>query len=261
MKVQWSREEIDLLSSVYATKPKKEIKELFPNRTWIALKNKATKLGLLLSRVNNVGDLSILLNGSLVSSYWLGFICADGHLTDTTLFLEISEKDKEHLLKLGMYINFKESSLYNRTRTIFTGSYSMCSLIVSHKKVIDQLKIRYNITQRKTKNPISLVSLNDLQKLSFFIGFIDGDGCISNQNNPMLSLEIDASWFTILQQFEQLLNKLNFNAEAKALLYTRKDTGQVLSRFQTRNKTTLKQLKYFAEKTNLPIMRRKWDNI
>ena len=95
------------------------------------------------------------------------------------------------------------------------------------------------------------------------LGFIDGDGsiCVRTDKSIILSIEIDESWLSILKQFQCLLSKLDINTTANAVLYTRKDTLQTFARWQTSSKVSIKKLKLFAIKQNLPILNRKWDKL
>lgn len=258
---KWSKEESFLFKEHYVIDTKEDLIALFPNRTWTCLKSRAGMLKLHLSRAAYSGNLSKLLDNSFISCYWIGFLCADAYIGNNGIRLEVSEKDKDHLKLYSEYVNFDFNKIYSRTRNIFSGSHATHTILITHTEAVKRLKEKYKISNQKTKNPVDISSLNDIQKLCFFIGFIDGDGSISGKNYPILSLELDKSWLNILEQFEQLMKKLNFNDTCRALLYTRKDTNQTFCRWQTRSTKTIQQLKYFAVAVNLPIMKRKWDKI
>ena len=70
----WSDNDITFLINNYATVPY-EILEKVLNRSKTHIKSKATALKIKRKRLS---DLSFLLDNSLISFYWIGFILADG---------------------------------------------------------------------------------------------------------------------------------------------------------------------------------------
>lgn len=261
---EWSDMEFSLLKQMYPNSLKQDLIASFPTKTWAQIKGKAGKNKIKLSRKNNSGDFSILLDGSNISIYWIGFLCADGHFTDRgSISLELSAKDLNHLLKFAEYVGADESSLYKRDRLLKGKLYSMASLTIGHLEVVKKLKRAYKIQAQKSKNPVKISHLTDLQKMCFFIGFIDGDGSISMRKDlhTILSIEIDQAWLPILQEFKILLDKFEFTNAANAVLYQRKDTGQTFARWQTTKATCLTSIKELALSNSLPIMERKWNKV
>ncbi len=257
----WSDIETQEIKRIYEIESIENIKAAFPTKPWVAIKGKASGLGLKLSRINRIGDLTPLLSNTPECFYWLGFLCADAHFSSVgSIQLELSNKDLEHIKAFCNYVSCPEQFITNRSRTIFNGQYQMCSVSISHKEIVDELKARYNIVGKKSKHPVNITSLSDNQLLCFFIGFIDGDGsiCFRKDNSIITSIEIDESWIEVLNLFKKMLVRLDINQKANVILYTRKDTNQSFARWQTANKQTHKKLKEFAINNNLPIMKRKW---
>ena len=136
-------------------------------------------------------------------AYWLGFIYADGwviknHSEDKqgkkikkySLNLEISEKDKEHLIKFAKTIclNFEESMLYSRERTIFyehlceEKKYKMVSFQVSSKKIVEDI-IKLGCVPNKTLIK-TFPTYNEVPKelmIAFMRGYADGNGNVTKQ--------------------------------------------------------------------------------
>ena len=118
-------------------------------------------------------------------AYWFGFVYADGCVSyDTThtgaLCIEISKKDKSHLLKLLQSMNSNAKIKY-RMRTWRNGHTSeMCSIAFNSAKIAKDL-IQKGCIPNKTydgKIKKGIFKTNAL-KVAFLRGYIDGDGFIS----------------------------------------------------------------------------------
>lgn len=196
-------------------------------------------------------NIKILLEENLESYYWMGFILADGHI-DRNKRLEITLKsiDYGHLKKLGDYIkcNIK---LYNKN------NYETCSLHIQDSKYVPLLTEKFDINSNKTKFPPSrdIFEKMDKDKLkSLIIGFIDGDGRISNQTNRkdfFLSVKCDKSWLNVLKIFNVEIDDVDRTTV----------NSHGYAKFYVSNTAKLKKLKQFAINNNLPILNRKWDII
>ena len=95
----------------------------------------------------------------------------------------------------------------------------------------------------------------DKDKLkSLIIGFIDGDGRISNQVNRkdfFLSIKCDKSWLNVLKIFNVEID----DADRTII------NNYGYAKFCVSNTSKLKKLKQFAINNNLPILNRKWNII
>lgn len=119
---------------------------------------------------------SKLLNDSLESYYWLGFLAADGNLYKGKrckyyrLSVGVHEKDIDHLQQ---FISFLE----------YTGT-----IIVRKKVRFHIIYLRINEEERNRLASLSIVpnkslslkppELNEQQNLAYIKGYIDGDGCV-----------------------------------------------------------------------------------
>lgn len=117
--------------------------------------------------------------------YWAGFIAADGCITTSgnTKYLQINvaDKDRQHLQKLVLDVGGK--NIVVRTYPPAPKSKSQQKIarisfrLYPHDVAI--LKDIFSITESKTYN-LSFPELDTFeQQLSFIVGFIDGDGCVS----------------------------------------------------------------------------------
>lgn len=106
------------------------------------------------------------------SSYWLGFIFADGYLSDSN-GLEISSKDKEHIEK------FKEC--IGSTHKIGVKVINGCEyyrINITNKKIAASLR-KYGIHNKKSYG-WKIPEMSKEMHCHFIRGLIDGDGTISD---------------------------------------------------------------------------------
>lgn len=114
------------------------------------------------------------------SFYIAGFIAADGCVMNNTLSINLSLKDKDHLIKINNIINS------NRVIKDYHNKYSGASrLLITSKQIINDLK-RFNIVPRKSL----IYTFPEWMKTHplkhhFMRGYFDGDGSVylNNQYN------------------------------------------------------------------------------
>lgn len=213
-----------------------------------AVKAMTIRLGIKCLKSKNLEKLKILYDETSLNYYWLGFIMADGHINNEgELKIVLSIKDIDHLNKFAQYlsINLKLDK---------TNNY--CIINVKDVKYGIAIKNKLNITTSKTYTPPSLEFLNTKDKLlSFFAGFIDGDGCIwyNNKNRATcLKIMCHGSWVDNLQYFKmELLKYYNMNISVSI-------TKKGYSLFSLCTAFDILTLKDEFEKLKLPIMDRKW---
>ena len=164
--------------------------------------------------------------------------------------------DYEHLMKLGNYLNveIKKNKKNNYGKIREYCSFS-CTDIINGNKLKEKLKIKEN----KTYNPPNLEWLDeDWKFLSFFCGFIDGDGMIQKQKNGlanMIRIICHKNWLPNIEWFSNELFK-RFNIVSKTGVTSRGYCYLTIYRFE--------QLKFLKSKfleLDLPLMERKWIKI
>ena len=187
-------------------------------------------------------DLSVLLNDNYITYYWIGFIMADGSISDSNrLRVAIHKKDIDHLIKLKNFLSIKNilSSGCNR---------EMVGISAMNTRVIDILSKKFCIKNNKTYIPCSLENISVDLLFSLSIGFIDGDGSISKQykrEDPVLRVKNYKTWYSnLLLMYGNC--KINGRGYAVSCICENK---------------ILKEMKRKALSLNLPIMERKWNNI
>ena len=209
----WSQEEIQIVKNNYEKIILDEMQELLPTRTRTAIKLMGRRLGL--SSTNKVwreSDLSILLNETLESNYWIGFLLADGSIfNNKRLKFALADKDKDQVIRFADYIGCK-----NWHENIKHGKYSYCYVSAQDNEIVPKLTDRFDIKQNKTYDPPRVSVFDNLSDdcfLSLFVGFVDGDGCIQNiagkRKDVGLQIKNHGSWIKVLAYFEKRLWKIS----------------------------------------------------
>lgn len=253
MSKKWTKNEDDYLYKNYPTLPIKDIKNYFKDRSWAAIVIRASKLGIKRQDTEQrIGNIEKLLEDSSISYYWIGFIMADGHINHDTnrLIISLSSKDKDHLIKFS---NFIGSNLCERNGVV--------SISIQDQIKMPVLINKFNFKPRKTYNPPNLSWIeNDDLFLAFFAGFVDGDGHIKNlasHHTATLVIKCHSSWLSVLEIFcDRLENILGITFFSKP-----KINNQGYASWTISNHQIIKKIKRKIESLNLPLMKRKWDNI
>ena len=203
-------------------------------------------------------ELKKLLLDTNETYYWIGFILADGTITNnlTRLGIGLSLKDEKHLEKLRIFLNYKRKlRKFEKNQAII--------LAIMDKQLVPQICQKFDIKPNKTYNPprVSILEkFSDSQFLSFLIGYIDGDGCITKTSQKRRGAQIGfhchKSWKLILQYINQRTSKIVGTNLSKIGI----DKYGYIN-FGFCNSLTTRFLKIKALKLRLPILNRKWDNV
>lgn len=198
-------------------------------------------------------NMGILLNDSLLSYYWLGFILADGHLShDNKFAMHLSVRDKSHLEKFIKYVQIPKLHLRGSIVT------SQCS----DRDNISTIKSKLRISGAKTYSPppFNEYQITIPQWVALIIGFIDGDGSIITRTDRSThthycSIMLHKSWLNNLSYISDIIKKYVSNHNGVVKITTR---GYAQLRL---NNKILIYLYNFALTENLPILERKWDKL
>jgi DNA-binding transcriptional regulator WhiA len=195
------------------------------------------------------GDLSILLNESLQSFYWLGLLASDGYVSkDGHLMFSQGEKDKDIVYSFAEYLNssvyiFEVESGYNLTKRV------IYRVNVKDYNVGKSIRTLWGLsdTDQKTYSSISSDFIKSKeQAMAFLIGFFDGDGHKTKDNRG--KIEVHSNWLQFLNtlcklvelDYEGRINKRGF-----AWIYL--------------SKLFMGNLKQFIDENNLTHNTRKWN--
>lgn len=221
------------------------------NRSWASIKWNAKKLGLCRPNIREA-KLKKLLDNSIINAYWWGFIMSDGYLNDKgELVICLSTHDKSHLITLSKYIGY---DINIQDDKMFMSRFSVMDRINGIK-----LKDKLQIGNKKTYNPPQNSNFlkTPEERLAFFIGFVDGDGCLTyNKKGIFKSIRvvIHGNWYNWWVDF---LNQLK--PDYPNLAFTVNNTN-------VRGNTTIyigkKQTRIFLiefiKEHKLTILERKW---
>lgn len=245
----WTEKEIKTLTTQYPNETKEILENNLHPHNWEQIKIKASKLKI--RRSNSFfreTTVDKLLEDKHEAYYWMGFLMADGSFYKNRIKLALKIGDVKHLIRFAKYINATHNmSIYEFHAEVQAKNVDIVPLICS----------KFDIKQRKTYNPPSVNSILDKDKsllLSLIIGYIDGDGNLRRQphnHGCVMDIKVHGSWNNVLNIFNEMIGG-NSSAKINSMGYAR----YTLSR-----SSTLKNLKHHGLKFNLPMMKRKWDNI
>lgn len=116
-------------------------------------------------------------------AYWLGFILADGYISDKGSFeISLKSDDYNHLLKFADYCGFDKSKVVKKQNTNFKDSYR-CRIIFSTKHLKDRFN-QLGIIPRKSLTVKFPEFIEPHLMRHLLRGYIDGDGGINRYSNP-----------------------------------------------------------------------------
>ena len=245
----WKPDEDCKLQSMYPLAEVEELQSVFNDRSWDAIKIRAEKLGI--ERLNlpdyRMADLSVLLKDEPQSMYWVGFILADGSFSnENRLRFHLAQKDMSQVVRFSRYINY-------------TGRLQKPDISVMDSHNVPLLLKKFDIKPRKTYNPPDPLVYDQLPSdlwISLFIGFIDGDGCISNmrENANSIRIKLHSSWLGMLNSFSMRLSRELVSDTKPA-----KINNQGYAQWSTGRRDIMLKLKRATKK--LPVLKRKWSRI
>lgn len=137
-------------------------------------------------------------------AYFLGFIFADGSVSNNELFIDINEKDIDILIK------FKEEiSSQSKISTRLKGKSSMSRIAIKNKVFVDNLS-KYGIIENKTKYtkhlPYELIPKHLWNH--FLRGLIDGDGWVIKTREERYAIGYVTQYRSTASDFVYMMNEL-----------------------------------------------------
>lgn len=252
---KWSKKECSYLVNHYTDDTKENLLYNLKGRSWDAVKIKAEKLKITRSKsFRRSSDCSPLLEETVESYYWLGFIMADGHISNgKRLRVSISIKDDAHLKKLSKLIECK-TTYHSRD------DGDQIYLSVQDDEKIPILVRKFDIQSNKTENPCKIDAINDdALFLSWLVGFIDGDGYVGNQwgrKDYQIRIKCHKSWLKNFLYIQKRLSAIFGVKMSKAKL-----NNFGYANVSICNNRVIIGLKKFVLDNSLPALERKWDII
>jgi hypothetical protein len=137
---------------------------------------------------------------SIEMAYFLGFICADGHLAThrNMLSIQLHTKDKYILENFKNFLNY-DGNIYLRT------NFPSANLWISSKEITQDL-MNFGLTRYKSQELRWIEQIPDQYVSHFVRGYFDGDGHVGlaqahNPNNKNLVIKL-VSTFPFIQRLK-----------------------------------------------------------
>jgi len=207
----WTEEEIETVKENYGKLTNKDLQKLLPNRTLRAIQHTGKEtLGIdkeTFERRYKINE-DFFSTYTLESCYWAGFIAADGAVSKTRkindpdrLRINLQERDKCQLEKFAKVLDYtgpineyevKEQQILDNTKR--TEAKKAVNITVCSKKLVEDLRKNFNITEKKslTLEPPKLP--NRECELSFIKGYLDGDGSLPNNIDGSIMICINGTY-------------------------------------------------------------------
>ena len=155
-------------------------------------------------------------------AYILGFIYADGYITNTNFGIKQAKKDYEILEKIRKALKSKHKiGVYINNNGYISGN-EYCSLIINRKKMVNDL-VSLGVCENKSKI-LKFPNYNQVPKeliRHFIRGYFDGDGSVYLSNNYIYSSFTGTE--NILINIKKELNDLGLNTKSSIRKYPEKD--------------------------------------
>jgi len=195
---------------------------------------------------HKIANLSVLLNETPTSYYWMGFLIADGHFYNRgAIKLHLSEKDREQINKFRRFVHY-------------SGKAKTCTMNAMNPTVVHKIMNKFHITNLKTYNPCSIRWIEGDLLFSLIVGMFDGDGNIRWRNNSVSALEmkLHKNWFENLRFIESFLYEYLKVEKSKNVSLTRlrKDGYSVII---LSDRYLLALIRKKSEELKIPFMKRK----
>ena len=183
-------------------------------------------------------------------AYFLGFIFADGSISNDEFFLDINEKDIEMLLRI------REEIHSNCKITTRKKGNSMMSRIAIKNKVFCSSLSQYGIIENKTKMT-SHLPVEKIPKIfykDFLRGLIDGDGWVIKTKQNLYKIGYVTQYYSTALDFVEMLNSL-LEEKWKNKILTPKDRYAIVN---IQKQSIVKQVALVLYKGNKICLSRKF---
>lgn len=255
----WTQNEILYLKENYG---KIKIEELssFLKRKPSQVREKACLLNLkvkdkgLLYRKHNLND-NFFETPNLLNSYWAGFIAADGNISKNFRLVQISISKKDRII----LEKFKNDICFDgkiENTNIKSKNQKASQIRFSSHKIVEDLNFNFNIVPNKTfvLEPPNLINFNNI--LAYIIGYIDGDGTISEYKKDNCKYIHFLGTENLLNWIKETLNEVSEpykNKNSKV----HKHTNANIFRYQINGRRAV-EIYNTLKKIDVPKLQRKW---
>ncbi|MCI6366865.1 MAG: hypothetical protein MR911_10295 [Spirochaetia bacterium] len=183
-------------------------------------------------------------------AYFLGFIFADGSISNDEFFLDINEKDIEILLRI------REEIHSNCKITTRKKGNSMMSRIAIKNKVFCSSLSQYGIIENKTKmtSHLPVEKIPTIFYKDFLRGLIDGDGWVIKTKQNLYKIGYVTQYYSTALDFVEMLNSL-LEEKWKNKILTPKDRYAIVN---IQKQSIVKQVALVLYKGNKICLSRKF---
>jgi hypothetical protein len=223
MKIQyWTEQEDKIFREHYGKMSCKDIvsRGLLPGRSVSSLSNKANELALKggFRKITHSFDEEFWRTPNHINAYWAGEISSDGCIMENrpgsyTVQLQVSTKDLEHLKKFKDAIQFSGPiRFYSKvcSLSLAKNTSEICYVSISRGALwANDLRNIWGIIPKKTYHIVPPKVDDNILKLCFVAGYLDGDGTITadyKKGRPLIRFtscsRVIVDWFASL--FNQL---------------------------------------------------------
>lgn len=193
----FTKEQMDFIRENYNKIPTKEIAAIL-GMSLKRVSDKAYRMGLKRELVRYMYDEAFFENiDTEEKAYWLGFIYADGcisqifnkktgALKSKTMEISLAERDKPHLEKLlsSLKSNKPIEQKIIRLKGI---EYASCKVSINNKKICEDLMSLGCIPKKSLTIGFPKENIVSKSLLKHFIrGYFDGDGCVSYNHEKLI---------------------------------------------------------------------------
>lgn len=268
----WTKEEDEILKNLVGKISYKEIEKYLDGRNEYMIKHRALKhlnLGGSGFRPKKyTKDENFWETPNPINCTYAGYIAADGYINEenNTINIEISiadikrleelKRDTKHTGKIKKrYVSF--SSAPDSPKTI-----AVSLPINSCKKWISDMKRNFNLCQNKTKILKGPNLDNEYLKLCFFLGILDGDGCVCwshSKNSDYPVIKFTSSSYAIMVWIKELMDKhfkISFSKTTSDAKIGKRKNCFIYSVAGIRAAKIFELLSTF----DVPKLERKWNN-
>ena len=181
-------------------------------------------------------------------AYWLGFIMADGSLSDYRLTIRLSYADYEHLKEFKKAIQFSGEIVVKEGSNNFKKMYKSCTIEVNSRDLVEGLSQYMPIGKKSDK--IELPNIDSNLMNHFIRGYFDGDGYIVRTRkhmgicgNPKFLTGISELFLSegLRKEEEGYMSNVNKEETYGELRYSKRATERILEWIYSDAKTYLKR--------------------
>jgi len=257
--MSWTKEEIVILKDSYGKMPSTKMPL---NKKSATIRAMANRLGLEINTQKSYGkyfyDTDFFSEPNIINSYYAGFIAADGCITQYSkkrygLEIKIQKRDERILQNFKKDVHFTGPISFVKRAL---PNYQDCVRIrISlDDRTLNDLKHHFNITPQKS-NILKPPLINNINALSFIIGYIDGDGWISKNPDVVGAIGTYDLLGWIKEKFDILVPNQHY--KISKVNYKYKNQGHYIVEGE-RARNLVRNL----NKINVPIkLERKWNKI